>query len=105
VSGATDDRAALGADEIRHGDADRPAELARLGHDLIGGVLALGSADLGNGLHLLDGLEELHADGDRAEAQVLVEAVDDGVPVVRIGGHGVSSNEPFIPLPSGERVG
>jgi hypothetical protein len=42
-----DDGAALGADEVGHRDPDRPAELPRLGDDLVGGVLALRPADLG----------------------------------------------------------
>src|SRR5262245_26580280 len=82
-----DHRAALGADEIRHRDAHGPAELSRLRDDLIGRVLAARPADLRDRLHLLHGLVELHPDGDRSQVQVLVEAVDDAVPVVGLGAH------------------
>src|SRR5262245_10630110 len=77
-----DHRSALCPDQVGHGDADRPAELARLSHDLIGGVLRARAADLRDGLHRLHGLEQLHADGDRAQAQVLIQAVDERRPVI-----------------------
>jgi hypothetical protein len=83
----TDDGAALRSHEIAHRDADRPAELARLRHDLIRRVLARGPADLRNGFHLLHGLEELHPDGDRAQPQVPIQPFDDPVPVVVFGAH------------------
>jgi hypothetical protein len=84
-----DHRAALRADQIVHRDADRPAELARLGDDLIRGVLGPWPADLRNRFHRFDGLEELHADRDRPQPEILGEAGDQRVPVVARGAHGV----------------
>src|SRR5215467_1155453 len=80
-----DHRSALRAHQVLHGDPYCPAELTRLGHDLIRGVLGARPADLRNSLHLRHRLEELHADGNAAQPQVLREAVDDGRPVVRLG--------------------
>ena len=78
----TDHSAALGADEVGHRDADGPAELTGLGDDLIGRVASPRPADLRDHLHRFDRFEELHADRDRAESQIPIEAVDDRVPVV-----------------------
>src|SRR5215471_18395593 len=74
----SDDRAALRAYQVLHGDPYRPPELTRLSHDLIRGVLRPRAADLGDGLHLRHRLEELHADGNAAQPQVLREAIEDG---------------------------
>src|SRR5882762_7023222 len=74
--------AQCGADQVGHRDADGPAQMARLGDDLIGCVPGPRTANLRDRLHLLDRLEELHADRDRAQPQISVEAVDDRVPVI-----------------------
>src|SRR5262249_51691451 len=87
-----DHRAALRAHQVLHGDPHRPPELTRLGHDLVRGVLGARPADLGDGLHLRHRLEELHADGDAAQPQILREAVDDGLPVVALGAHALVSS-------------
>src|SRR5262249_8128376 len=101
VLGMEDDhRSALRADKVLHGDPYRPAELTRLGHDLIRGVLGTRPANLRNGLHLGRRLEELHADGNAAQPQVLREAVDDGRTVVRLGGHVLGSSRVRMRAPA-----
>src|SRR5215471_2003047 len=87
----SDDRAALRAHQVLHGDAHRPPELTRLSHDLIRGVLRPRPADLGDGLHLRHRLEELHADGNAAQPQILREAIEDGLPVVAVRAHALVS--------------
>jgi hypothetical protein len=46
---------ALGANEIRHGRPDRPAEACRLSHHLIHGVEGGWMTQPGDGLHLFNG--------------------------------------------------
>jgi hypothetical protein len=59
--------AALGANEIRHGRPDRPAEACRLSHHLIHGVDGSGMTLSGDDLHLLNGYVQLHADWGHAQ--------------------------------------
>lgn len=46
-----DDRAAIAGHQVVDGHPDRPANLARLGDDLTGSVVFLGTADLGDRFH------------------------------------------------------
>jgi hypothetical protein len=61
------DSTVLGANEIRHGRPGRPAEACRLSHHLIHGVDDGGMAQPGDGLYLLNGDVQLHADWGRAQ--------------------------------------
>ena len=79
--GKPNHRPALIAHEVFGGDAHGPAIAARLADDLVRGVNVLRSPDARHGFHVFDGLEEFHADGRGAQAQVAVEAVDQVLPV------------------------
>ncbi len=65
--------AALGADQVLRRDADRPAQPRGLRHHLVERVHVLGPADLGDRLHVGPVLEQLHAEGDRAQLEQALE--------------------------------
>ena len=73
----------LGTGEVLRRHAHRPAQQARLAHDLVEHHLFRGPADAGDGLHLRAALEALHADGNRLEAQEAVQPVNDRLEVQR----------------------
>ena len=53
-------------DEISNGRSNRPAEACHLSHHLMHGVDGGGMTQTGDGLHLLNGGAQLHADWGRA---------------------------------------
>ena len=68
-----DHRATLGADQIIHGDTDRPAVARSLANNLIRRVNIPGPSDPGRLFHFLPGLEHLHTDGCGAKAQQQIQ--------------------------------
>jgi hypothetical protein len=78
-----DDCAALRADEILAGDADRPAEAGGLRDDLIERVHGFRSADPRDRLHLLAVLEELHAKRDSPQLQQALQVGGELCPILR----------------------
>ncbi len=86
-----DDGTALRTDQVFARDAEREAQACGLRDDLVCRVDGLGPAQLGHGQHVLDALEQLHADGRGLQTQQAVQLVDERGPVggARCGlGHG-----------------
>jgi hypothetical protein len=68
-----DDGAALRANQILAGDADRPAETSRLCDDLVERVHGVRAADPRDRFHVFAALEKLHTKRDRPQPQQVLE--------------------------------
>src|SRR5207302_5317599 len=76
-----DDGAALRADEVLGGDADRPAEPRGLADDLVQRMDRLRAADARDRLHLGAALEELHAENVGAKLQYPLQVAGELGPI------------------------